>query len=280
MTTAPTVTPTAHRAADDLTAIREQWGDLLAAIGRPPASEWPPRRTQDRVQDEARTDEPTVGRLPLTLREHPAPVNLDALDAALAVEEALFVACDVIALRVQRPIRPAIKQAPGGRYTVDPDDATHPDRWQLPTHRSATLVQGAGISGAGSRAYGLHWAAVWLENRITQQDDTDLHVTVPAAVLADLAEVTSRARDRIDRALQRDGREHDLPDPCPYCGGTLTARIPPRQPDRWTITCQTGPTCEGPGRYDDRARRQWVGRELTTIGAAILAARGRVEQQA
>ncbi|MFF4177635.1 hypothetical protein [Streptomyces sp. NPDC001750] len=253
-----TPTATTAQAAEDLRAIREQWGDLLSAIARPPATEWPPRERRgflDLATDDH--DEPAVGRLPLVLREHPAPLNLDALDAAHEVETAVFTACDVIALRVQRP------------------GPAHPDRWRLPTHRSATLVRGSGIAGAGSRAEGLHWAAVWLEERATQTEDTGLHLPLPSVVLDDLAQVARRARQRVERALNRDGRDHDLDDPCPYCGGSLTSRIPPGDPERWTITCQTGPTCDGPGRYDSEARRHWVGEELTVVGAAILAARSR-----
>lgn len=267
------------QAAADLTAIREQWGDLLAAINRPPAAEWPPRYDANMRDHDEPDDAPTIGRLPLTLREHPAPLNLTALDAARAVEEAVFTACDVIALRVQRPVRRRPSPTYTGTglrpWTADPDDANDPDRWQLPTHSSATLVQGAGIAHAGSRAHGLHWAAVWLEDRITQQDDTGVHVPVPAVVVEDVAKVARLARTRVEQALNRDGRAHTLDDPCPYCGGALTAAVPPRDLDRATITCQTGPTCDGPGRYDEQARRHWTGPELTTIGAAILAARGR-----
>ncbi|QLF83237.1 hypothetical protein QEN61_gp53 [Streptomyces phage Eklok] len=269
MHTPTTTRPDAHltraQAAADLTAVREQWGDLLAAIACPPATEWPPRETRGFLDqlaavtpaEDGWTEEPTTGRVPLVLREHPAPLDLAALDAAREVEEALFTACDVIALRVQRP------------------GPAHPDRWRLPTHRSATLVRGSGIAGAGSRAEGLHWAAVWLEDRATQTGVGGLHLPLPLPVLDDLAQVAHHARQRVDRALNRDGRQVDLDDPCPYCGGALSSRIPPGDPAHWTITCQTGPTCTGPGRYDSKARRHWVGRELTVVGAAILAARGR-----
>src|SRR5690606_27655125 len=69
------------QAAADLQAIREQWGDLLAAINRPPAAEWPPRYDANMRDHDEPDDAPAVGRLPLTLREHPAPLNLTALDA-------------------------------------------------------------------------------------------------------------------------------------------------------------------------------------------------------
>ncbi|NUQ88156.1 MAG: hypothetical protein HOQ43_06800, partial [Glycomyces artemisiae] len=64
--------PTAARVAADLTAIREQWGDLLAAIERPPAAEWPPRETRGFLDQGAADDadqeptEPRLGRLSLT----------------------------------------------------------------------------------------------------------------------------------------------------------------------------------------------------------------------
>src|SRR5690606_41018028 len=102
-------------------ATREHWRELLAAVDRPPAAEWPPRYDANVRAPGEPDDAPAVGPLPLTLREHPAPLNLTALDAARAVEEAVFTACDVIALRVQRP------PVPGG-YRVDHGHNTDPDR--------------------------------------------------------------------------------------------------------------------------------------------------------
>lgn len=257
MTTAPTLDPVARQTVADLRAIREQWGDLLAAIERPPAAEWPPReyRTVD-IQAAALDDEtpaePRIGRLPLTLREHPAPINLDALDAAMQVEAALFTACDAIATRVQRP-----------------EHVGDPRLWRLPTVRD---IGPANAAHAGSRAYGLHWAAVWLEGRALNEDtgDGDPFLPLPPAVLDDLARVARLARARVERALQRDGRTTTLDDPCPWCGGKLVGRTRPGGEP--VVTCSTGEGCGAPVTLD-HGRRTWRGAELVGLFAALDARR-------
>ncbi|MFD8611060.1 hypothetical protein [Streptomyces sp. NPDC059631] len=291
--------------AADLQAIREQWGDLLTAIGRRPAAVWPPRRTQDRVQDEALSDEPAVGRLPLVLREHPAPANLDALDAAVSVENALFTACDAIAGCVQRPV------VPDG-YRVDQADRDDPRRWRLPTHNEALLprptdpvltaprvrtpedaqaqerwgtrqVPGVparrrraatvlDVATVGSRVHGLHWAATWLEGRALDEDADNLFVPLPLPVLDDLAQVARRARARVEAALQRDGRPTTLDDPCPWCRGQLTAHTRSGDPAAAVIVCATGETCGAPVVLD-RGRRVWSGADLVGLWTALDAAR-------
>ncbi|MDN5380712.1 hypothetical protein QEP66_01020 [Streptomyces sp. LB8] len=260
-TITPPLTPTARQTAADLRAIREQWGDLLAAIERPPAQEWPPReyRTVD-IQAAALDDEtpaePRIGRLPLTLREHPAPINLDALDAAMQVEAALFTACDAIATRVQRP-----------------EHVGDPRLWRLPTVRD---IGPANAAHAGSRAYGLHWAAVWLEGRALNEDtgDGDPFLPLPPAVLDDLARVARLARARVERALQRDGRPTRLDDPCPWCGGQLTAYTRSGDPHAATVVCATGEACGAPVPFD-HGRRVWRGPDLTGLWPALDAARRR-----
>jgi hypothetical protein len=239
-------------AVQQLAAIREQWGDLLAAIARPPAPVWPP--VQPSVQHLTRDDDaPAVGRLPLVLRQHPAPANLVALDAAMAIERGLFDLADRIAAAVQRPNR-------------DPEDWANSDRWHLPSHRDVGLwVQ----AGPGSRALGLHWAACWISDRLAQTEPTDLHGVI-RGVLRDHAErVTSEAHRLLLAALGRDGRDTRLDDPCPWCHGTLTARTTSGDPAAATITCDTGPTCTAPAPYDQRARRVWAGRDLVQLYGAL-----------
>ncbi|MFJ7411602.1 hypothetical protein ACIQWZ_12410 [Streptomyces sp. NPDC098077] len=223
-TPAPAIRPDAvdhlnrTQAADDLAAVREQWGDLLAAIAEPPRrAEWMPyeRRgflDQLAAADQA-LDEATVGRTPLILREHPAPANLCALDAALAVEADVFEMCDAVAERVQLPTRDR-----HGRWSLgsSPHD---PRVWQLPTAGSALMPRPARVitatdpraedteeararragriarlaeqgveqpkgrrmttasevpyASTGSRRYGLHWACVWLEGRALDDDQAD-----------------------------------------------------------------------------------------------------------
>ncbi|APD18628.1 hypothetical protein SEA_PAPAYASALAD_49 [Streptomyces phage PapayaSalad] len=271
MTTVPTTLPEhALATAADLRAVREQWGDLLVAIEQRPADTWPPRETRgflDQLGDAHQEDEQHLGRTPLTLRQHPAPANLTALDAAHAVEAALFTACDSIATRYQRPVRTHLRG--GGtakhgtaRVVVDEDDRADPRRWT-----PSTVGPSGRTLAAGSRAHGLHWAAVWLEGRALDEDQGDgLFYPLGDGVLADLATVARRARRRVEAALGRDGRTTALPDPCPWCGGELLARtVPGGEP---SATCQTGEQCPAPAALD-RGRRTWRGADLAALWAAL-----------
>ncbi|MDX3841753.1 zinc ribbon domain-containing protein [Streptomyces europaeiscabiei] len=259
--------PVARRAAVDLAAVREQWGDLLAAVGRRPAAEWPPRETRggfldqlaaaDRDEDGEQQGEPVVGRLPLLLREHPAPLNLDALDAATEVERELFDLADAVAEQVQRSIRPA--RDASGRFLTDQADAADPARWRYQTPDSA-----------GSRAYGLHWAAVWLEGRALGEEYGDLFAPVPALLLDHLAATAAGARRAVERTLGRDGRSTTLGEPCPWCGGRLTGRT--RAGGEPVVTCSTGAACTAPAE-DGRRRGEWRGADLVALWSALTAER-------
>lgn len=263
-----TTTPTAHQAAADLAAIREQWGDLLAAIEQRPAAEWPPRETRgflDKLADDQDQDDaPRVGRLPLVLREHPAPITLDALDAALTIERDLFELCDTIAAAVQRPIRRVPHPARPERSVEDARDRTDPARWHLPTHSASVTGLAA---HPGSRVYGLHWAAVWLEGRTLDEDtDAGLFRPLPPAALDGLARVARLARQRLERALGRDGRTTTLDTPCPWCGGQLAGRT--RSGGEPVVTCSTGEGCDAPAPLD-RGRRTWRGADLVSLWVAM-----------
>jgi hypothetical protein len=257
--------PTGHRAAVDLAAIREQWGDLLAAIEQPPAAEWPPREARGFLDHAAAHTEPDplahIGRTPLVLREHPAPLNLDALDAAVSVERALFEACDAVASRVQRPVRRIPKPAKGGRSvaTVDGADQQDPARWHY-----------AAPTSPGSRAYGLHWAAVWLEGRALDEPAGDLFTPVPVPILDDLAAVAHRARQRVEKALGRDGRTTTLAEPCPWCKGELSAST--RKGGEPFVSCSTGEACGAPVLLD-AGRRTWRHADLVGLWVALDARR-------
>lgn len=253
-------------AVQQLREIREQWGDLLHAITVPPPAVWPPVQpsVQHLVRDDDADTGPHVGRLPLVLRQHPAPANLDALDAAVAIETALFGLADRIAAAVQRPNR-------------DPDDWANPDRWHLPSHRDVGLwVQ----AGPGSRALGLHWAAVWLEDRLAATEPTDLHGVVRGVLRAHAERVTAQAHRTLLAALGRDERAIPASEPCPWCHGTLTTRTTSGDPDDMTITCDTGPSCTAPTPYDTDpgsrtfGRRRWAGRDqIAALMTAILHAK-------
>ncbi|MFJ7337862.1 hypothetical protein ACIQUU_32015 [Streptomyces sp. NPDC101116] len=281
MTTAPTLDPVAQQVAADLAAVREQWGDLLAAIERPPAAEWPPRECRgfldqgaaDHAEDDESPAEARVGRLPLTIREHPAPLNLDALDAAIAVERALFTACDALAAHVQRPVRcrpVAVRSIPPRtEMREDVADRNDPARWHLPTVRD---IGPGNAASAGSRAYGLHWAAVWLEGRALDERHGDLFTPTPPTVLDALAGVAAHARRTVERALQRDGRTVPLDIPCPWCAGQLIGRTKPGGEP--SVTCSTGGGCGAPTVLD-QGRRTWRGADLASLYVAMEAARTR-----
>lgn len=261
---------TARAAADDLTAIREQWGDLLAAIERPPAPEWPPREARGFLDQLAAGDldgpAHPVDRPPLVLREHPAPLNLDALDAALDAERALFDLADQLAEQVQRPIRRTPKPTANGRSVaaVDGRDLADPARWRY-----------ASPTDPGSRAHGVHWAAVWVEGRLLGEDvEGDLFRPVPPLLLDHAATVAGTARRDVERALGRDGRRTPLDRPCPWCAGPLTGHTRPGGEP--VVTCSTGEACTAPVLLD-RGRRAWQGANLVGLYVAMTAEGQRAE---
>ncbi|APD18581.1 hypothetical protein SEA_PICARD_52 [Streptomyces phage Picard] len=257
------------QAADDLAAVREQWGDLLAAIGEPPRrAEWMPYERRGFLDQLAADDldldataETAVGRVPLILREHPAPADLRALDAALAVETDVFDMCDAVAERVQLPTRD-----PRGTWSIGaPDD---PRLWRLPTHRDAGP---ATITSTGSRVYGLHWACVWLEGRALDDDPADraLFARTPAPLVDQIADVARTARRRVEAALGRQTRTIVLDDVCPFCrAGRITVHNGGGDPRQAVATCSTGPTCPAPVEVE-RGHRAWRGPALVGLLAAL-----------
>lgn len=271
--------PITAQAAADLAAVREQWGDLLAAISRRPRSEWPPRDSRA-LGAVAEDDEPSIGRLPLTLREHPAPLNLAALDAAMSVERDLFGLADTVAAAVQRPVRrhPALDipsysgrtapTPPRTRMVAVRSDRNDPARWIY-----------AAPTDPGSRAYGLHWAAVWVEGRALGEDQGDLFTPVRPVLLDEIAATARRARRTVEQALGRDGQPTALDRPCPYCRGPLTAHTRSGDPAAATIVCDTGSACTAPVLLD-RDRRMWRGAELVTLYVAMEAAQQRAADSA
>lgn len=251
-------------AVQQLADIREQWGDLLAAIDTPPAHVWPPRQPSHSLDaEEAGHDGPAVGRLPLTLWQHPAPLNLDALDAACAIEQDLFALADRIAASVQTPY---------GSIVPEHIEA-EPDRWEFAGLRHLDLR--SPHYSPGSRANGLHWCARWISDRLGQTEPTDLHGVVRGALRIHAETVTDTCTRTLARALGRDGRDTVLPAPCPWCGGELTARTTSGDPMAAVVTCGTGPTCTAPAPYDGEARRTWHGADLCGLYGALSAAERR-----
>ncbi|MCX5266069.1 hypothetical protein [Streptomyces sp. NBC_00199] len=267
----PTITtaPAARRAAVALAAVREQWGDLLAAIERPPAAEWPPRETRGFLGQAAAQGEDAIpataviGRMPLVLREHPAPLNLDALDAAMMIERELFDLADQVAEQTQRPVRTWIGLR--GSITQDVENRDDPARWH---YQAAT--------SPGSRAYGLHWAAVWLEGRALGEPAGDLFRPVPVLLAEHIASVAARARRTLERALGRDQRTTTLDHPCPWCRGPLTGQTTAGNVPE--IHCGRGEECPAPVVLDNR-RRVWRGADLVDLWVGLTAAKRRAEEQ-
>ncbi|GAU67668.1 hypothetical protein SSP35_05_02350 [Streptomyces sp. NBRC 110611] len=250
----PTAETARREGAAALRAVRELWGELLVAIETPPADVWPPRQLAHTLRPVA--DSPVVERAPLILREHPAPLNVTALDAGIAVEQALFDLADTLAAAVQRaPL----------------DD---PRRWK---YRSQTAP--------GSRAHGLHWAALWIEGRLLDEDtepgqqlDGTLtaapYLPLPEHLLHEAHRVALTAEARVLRALGLDQRETPIPDrPCPWCGGELTVHTGPDEPP--TVTCVGGASCSAPVALDLWGRRVWEWSDLMGLADALDASEGR-----
>ncbi|WP_018561698.1 MULTISPECIES: zinc ribbon domain-containing protein [unclassified Streptomyces] len=261
-----TLPTAAARAADDLAAIREQWPDLLAAIDRAPAAEWPPRESRGFLDqhpaDGERARPHPDNRAPLVIREHPAPLNLNALDAAVTIERSMFELADSLAAVVQRAIYRHPAQTSSGRTVaaVDVRDRADPRRWHY-----------AAPTSPGSRRHGLQFAALWCEGRLLGEDVGDLFTPVPEHLLDEAADTARHAVDLVDRALGRDTRTTTL-DPCPYCGGDLVART--RTGGEPYATCSTGAACPAPVLLD-RGRRTWRGPDLVGLWAALDGARRR-----
>ncbi|MFC5720357.1 hypothetical protein ACFP1Z_09305 [Streptomyces gamaensis] len=250
--------PVAHRTAARLRTIREQWGAMLAAIETPPtSSEWPPRETRGFLNTGAAEGELLVAdRAPLVLRQHPAPANLDALDTALFVERSVFALADTLAAAVQR---------------ASPGDAR---RW---TYQNPGAPDAR--TAAGSRRHGLHWACVWVEGRVLDEDtDPELDETgrtvpapflpLPEHLLHEAARVARQSEQRIARTLDLEQRATPIPDrPCPWCGGDLTLHTGPEQTP--TVTCTTGESCPAPVSLDNHERRAWAQEDLLALAEAL-----------
>ncbi|MFH8403752.1 hypothetical protein ACH4FX_03115 [Streptomyces sp. NPDC018019] len=240
--------PVAHRTTARLRTIREQWGALLAAIETPPASrEWPPAETRAFLNTGSSDDGALLveDRAPLTLRQHPAPANLDALDCALFVEQQVFDLADTLAAAVQH---------------TDPAD---PRRW---TYRNPGAPDAR--TAAGSRAHGLHWAVLYVEGRVLDEDTAPEHdetgtllpapfSPLPEHLLHEAARVARQCEQRIARILAADAitASRTLPTPCPSCGGALVVRAAPAEPP--TVTCRTGAACGANTTQDAQGRRVW-----------------------
>ncbi|WKU45986.1 hypothetical protein Q3V23_19040 [Streptomyces sp. VNUA116] len=244
--------PAAHRAAAHLATIRQHWAELLLAIETPPADTWPPRQLAHTLRPANEDPLDVLDRAPLVLRQHPAPLNLDALDVGLSIETDLFDLADVLASDVQH---------------AGLDD---PRRWTI---RSAT--------DPGSRAHGLHWAALYVEGRLLDEDTTPEEqpdgtlAPAPFAPVSELrlrqaAHIAHQCAGRLLRVLQLDQRATPIPGrPCPWCGGELTLHTGPDEGP--SVTCGWGPQCAAPVPLTPAGRRVWEWHALPALVAALNA---------
>jgi hypothetical protein len=171
----------------------------------------------------------------------------------------LFALADTLAAAVQR---------------AETGDAR---RWEFQQPGAADVRR-----AAGSRAHGLHFASVWIEGRVLDEDtapEQQLDGTptapsfepLPPHLLHEARRTARVAEGRLLRTLGLDQRHTLVPDrPCPWCAGTLTLHTGPDEPP--SVTCSTGADCTAPTSLDERGRRVWKWGDLvtliTTLGAA------------
>ncbi|MFF0744198.1 hypothetical protein ACFYVL_27750 [Streptomyces sp. NPDC004111] len=229
-----------HETRAALRTIREQWGELLLAVATPPADVWPPRQLAHTL----RGDEQQLvveDRAPLVLREHPAPLNVEALDAGIAIERAIFDAADTLAAAVQH-----------GQDPQDPRRWTYADPGAVDIRRSH-----------GSRAHGLHYACVWVEGRVLDEDTEPEQqldgrlgappfAPLPPHLLHEVRRTARIAEARLLRTLGLDQRHTPVPVACPWCEGELTLHTGPDEGPR--VTCAGGQGCTAPVALDGRVR--------------------------
>ncbi|MFD4659325.1 hypothetical protein ACFWP2_27270 [Kitasatospora sp. NPDC058444] len=262
-----------RHAVEQLRTVRAHWGALLVAIETAPAPAWPPAQLSTHLARQAADDVELLvdDRVPLTLRQHPAPANLHALDAAVRVERLVFDTADTLAAAVQRPIERRPISTPGRPvvWALDEADAGDPRRWHY-----------ASPTDPGSRRHGLHWAALYVEGRLLDEDTepeqrAGAHTRGPALFgllpeqrAHEVVRVAGQAERLVLGALGLDRSETPVEGrPCPWCGGELTLHTDPRTAP--SVTCSTGRTCPAPVDLDRRGRRAWHAAELVELLAAL-----------
>ncbi|GGP35312.1 hypothetical protein [Streptomyces melanogenes] len=231
-----------------LRLVRDKWGALLAAVEAPPtAADWPPRETTAFLDKLPAAEGPLLveDREPYALRAHPAPLNLTAHDAVVAVEGMLFDLADTCAAVTQQ-------------HT--PLDELH--RWNYRTQH-----------GHGSRTQGAHWASVYVEGRVLgeQTDGPErLFAPLPGWALHEAHRVARQCADRVLRTLRHDERSASSRYPCPWCASPLTSYSASGDVQR--ITCSGGPSCSAPVPLDLDGHRVWERSDMGPLLALFAAA--------
>lgn len=123
--------------------------------------------------------------------ERPAPLRVEILDVAIALERDLLELCDRAA-------------------TLEPPTVPQPERWQYATYRD---LGPGNATHLGSRAYGVGWACIWLTGA--------LETWLPASWAYRVASTVRACRRQLDTALDQARQTRRLAQPCPHCRGAL-----------------------------------------------------------
>lgn len=236
---------TADTTRNTLRQLREHLGDLAAAQYTDPHAVWPPQRltTEMWAVRDAEAAAERAERNELALGDAPAPVlNLTAMETLQHVETELLALADVVANACQR-----------GVLAIPREHRDDPLRW----HFNA------------SWAKGLHWACVFVDGRLADDDlDTVHFLRMPDRVRREAAEVIRECWRQTAAVLGIGERHVEIPDrPCPWCGGVLMLhQVPDESP---MVTCQTGRDCTAPVERDPRGRALWDWRHLGRLAGAL-----------
>ncbi|MEY9937334.1 hypothetical protein [Streptacidiphilus sp. MAP5-3] len=252
MTTADTTRRT-------LKLLREHLGDLMAAQYTDPAPVWPPQRLTTEmwaVRDaEARAER--AERNEYALGDSPAPVmNLTAMETLQHVEAELLALADIVADACQEVVRSVGRGSTQADFDAAIAFNSSPLRWNY----NASWKQGP------------HWAAVYVDGRLADDDLTTGHFRrMPDRVRREAADVIRDCWHRTAAVLGVGERHVEIPDrPCPWCGGVLMLhQVPDESP---MVTCQTGRDCTAPVARDPRGRALWDWRHLGRLAGALSAA--------
>lgn len=241
MTTADTTRQTLRTLGDHL-------GDLMAAQYTDPNPVWPPQRltTEMWAQRDAEAAAERAERNELALGDAPAPVlNLAAMETLQYVEGELLALADTVANSCQH-----------GVLAIPREHRDDPVRWRY----------------NASWAKGLHWACVYIDGRLADDDLDTVHFrSIPGFIRREATEVIRDCWHRTAAVLGIADRHVPIPDrPCPWCGGVLMLHQP--ADDSPSITCQTGIDCTAPVVRDQRGRAVWDWRHLGRLTGALDAA--------
>ncbi|WP_165845767.1 hypothetical protein [Streptacidiphilus pinicola] len=206
---------------------------------------WAVRDAEARAEREERNE--------YALGDAPAPVlNLTAMETLGYVEAELLALADVIANACQLAPRFI---GPGAESSIDFVAAhnSDPRRW----HYNASWSKGA------------HWAAVYVDGRLADDDlDAGHFRRMPDRTRHEAADVVRECWRQTAAVLGIGERHVPIPDrPCPGCGGVLMLhQVVDESP---AVSCETGRDCTAPVERDIRGRAWWDWRHLGALAGAL-----------